>query len=166
MQSDCIEFCHSCKACQAETAKFLQHQTLTPIAKIVGPLCGWAIDLIVGMPAGSQGQTICIVAVDVFGKLIVPGALHDRMSATVAAWMYDRILTEFGQPNFIRTDNGPEFKDTFAALLSSYHITHTGGIPYYLQAQGQVEVYNKVIESALRRLLALFPSMYWDEFVT
>ena len=66
-----------------------------------------------------------------FGKLVVPGALHDRTSATVAAWTYDRILTEFGRPNFIRTDNGPEFKDTFAALLSGYHIAHTGGIPYY-----------------------------------
>ena len=28
-----------------------------------------------------------------------------------------------------------------------------------------MEVYNKVIESALRRLLALFPSMYWDELL-
>ena len=66
-----------------------------------------------------------------FGKLVVPGALHDRTSATVAAWTYNRVLTEFGRPNFIHTDNGPEFKDTFATLLSSYHIAHTGGIPYY-----------------------------------
>lgn len=112
---------------------------------------GWSVDLIVGLPPASDGATICIVGIDVYSKLAVMHPLPDRQSVTTARWLYAHIVTEYGRPRFVRTDHGAEFKGAFDSMLRDLGIAHTKGVPYYPQANGQVEIYNRVIKRALRK---------------
>ena len=88
MHINCLEFVASCRACQSERAKFRQPDALTPCFKEVGPLRAWSIDLITGLPEGSNGETVAAVAVNVFAKFVVATPLADKSSRTVAWWFY------------------------------------------------------------------------------
>ena len=70
---------------------------------------GWAVNIGMGMPPGSKGQTMYVVAVDVCAKVVVPTAIEDRRAVTLANWLYTSVITEYGPPVFVRTDNGGEF---------------------------------------------------------
>ena len=59
-----------------------------PCFKEVGPLCAWYIDLITGLPEGSNGETVMVVAVNVFAKFMVATSLADKSSGTVVWWFY------------------------------------------------------------------------------
>ena len=108
---------------------------------------------------------MCIVCVDVCSKLVALGALHDKASATIAAWFFEHIICEYGKPRYVRSDRGGEFCGAFDSLLQSLVITHVTTVPYYPQSNGQVEVMNRVAKSALRRLMSEHPSAFWDELL-
>ncbi len=84
MRHDCHTITEQCAACRNDKAKYLDHTKLNPINKGLMPFRVWSVDLIVELPPGSQGQTICIVAVCVFSKLVVAGALQNKSSLTCA----------------------------------------------------------------------------------
>ena len=44
-------------------------------------------------------------------------------------------------------------------------IQHQTGPPYYPQANGQVEIFNKIIKRALHKLLQEHPQCYWDDLL-
>ena len=98
MRLDCEHFVSKCPQCQAESAHFRGHEQLHPCRKTWGPLAGWAVDLAVGLPQGTGGQTICAVAIDVCTKFAVVTPLLDKSAATLASWLYANVITEYGVP--------------------------------------------------------------------
>ena len=96
----------------------------------------WAIDLIVGLPMGHYGATICVVAIDVFIKYLVITPLPNKVALTLASWFYECIVREYGCPLAIRTDWGTEFLGNFYQLLSLLHVSHLTTAPYYPQGNG------------------------------
>lgn len=79
----------------------------------MGPFRVWAIDLMVGLPPGRDNHTVCVVAIDVFSKFIVMNSLPNKESLTLAEWLYDRVICEYGVPLVVRSDRGTEFKGHF-----------------------------------------------------
>ena len=108
---------------------------------------------------------MCVVCVDVCSKLVAFGALHDKASATIAAWFFEHIIFEYIKPRYIQSNHGGEFCGPFDSMLQSLAITHVTTVPYYPQSNGQVEVMNRVAESALHRLMSEHPSAFWDELL-
>ena len=131
MRQDCTLYCNNCRACKSERAKFVKHQNLTPFDKGSAPFQVWCLDLIVGLPEGSQGETICVVCVDVFSKFVVACPLLDKSSESLATFFYTRIICEFSVPRAVRCDNGREFLGSFAALLEQHNIYRFPATPYY-----------------------------------
>ena len=126
MRAACISFVANCDACIKYRAKhkFRQHENLYPIPKGSLPLTGWAIDLLVDLPPDSNNRTICVVGVDCFSKYVEASPLHNRQSSTLAAWFMSDIAGRYGRPEFVRTDQGQEFKGAFDQLLDQLGITH------------------------------------------
>lgn len=163
MRSDCLLYCSRCDPCKSEKAQFVKHQTLTPFEKGSAPFQVWCLDLIVGLPDGSQGQNICVVCVDVFSKFVVASPLFDKSSDSLATFFYQKIICEFSVPRAVRCDNGREFLGSFDALLKQYNVYRFPATPYYPQALGQVEVVNRTIKLVLRKLQFAHPGMFWDD---
>ena len=68
----------------------------------------------------------------------------------VLDFMFEEIFTRFGVPKEIVTYGGTQFVSCkVEALLQKYHIHHRITSPYHPQANGQVEITNKVIEAIL-----------------
>ena len=57
-------------------------------------------------------------------------------------------------PREIISENGPQFiSNLVQGVIEQYKIRHRKSTPYHLQANGQVESTNKVIESVLTKIV-------------
>ena len=64
--------------------------------------------------------------------------------------MKETLITRFGLPRAIISDNGTHFRNSsFHKLLLKYAVTHKFGTAYHPQTSGQVEVSNKQIKTIL-----------------
>ena len=62
-------------------------------------------------------------------------------------WLIQRnILSRFGEPRTIISDEGSHFANkVFAKLMSRYGIRHVMGLAYHPQSNGRVEISNREI---------------------
>ena len=79
---------------------------------------------------------MCIVAVCTCTKFVVLHPISRRTAAVLAQWFYADIITEYGVPRFVRTDNGTEFLGDFSDLLRALQVMHVHGPAYHTQSNG------------------------------
>ena len=68
----------------------------------------------------------------------------------------ESIFTQFGVPRELTSNQGTQFtSNLIIALMKDYTIRHGKSCPYHRQANGQVEVTNRELESILTNTIAL-----------
>ena len=66
------------------------------------------------------------------------------------------IFTRYRCPRAVISDGGSHFNDAhFRALLKKYGVQHRVTIPYYPQANGQVEICNREVNNILKKIIRL-----------
>ena len=66
---------------------------------------------------------------------------------TVVQFVHRNILTRFGAPRCILSDEGSHFCNrVFASLLRKYNVWHAKSLPYHPQSNGQAEILNREIK--------------------
>lgn len=110
----------------------------------------WHLDLIGPYTTSTSGNKYGIVAIDSVSKWPEAGAIPSKTADNVKKWVWDNIITRYGTPQEIVTDNGSEFKGEFAALLSRCDITHHLTSPHHPQANGLVERLNQTIKNSIK----------------
>ncbi|VFQ77142.1 unnamed protein product [Cuscuta campestris] len=69
-------------------------------------------------------------------------------------FVWKNIITRFGAPKIIVTDNGPQFRNPrFTAYLASFGVKHSKASVAYPQGNGQVENANRTIVDGLKKRL-------------
>ena len=79
------------------------------IEKGKAPFLGWSIDAAGPFPPDADGNRYLLVAVDPFSKWVEMRAVPSLHSWRVADFLYDDIISRWGKPQYVRTDNGKEF---------------------------------------------------------
>jgi len=79
--------------------------------------------------------------------------LKKATGATVANFIREHIITRFGIPRRLISDNGTPFinKD-IKGLIEAYYIKHGRSTPYCPQGNGQAEATNKVMLKILKKI--------------
>ena len=73
---------------------------------------------------------------------------------TVIAFLKDNILSRFGTPKAIISDQGTHFcNKPFETLMKRYRVTHKVSIAYHPQTNGQAELANRQIEHFLEKIM-------------
>ena len=73
--------------------------------------------------------------------------------AVVANFIREHIITCFGIPRRLISDNGTSFiNKNMKDLTEAYHIKYGRSTPYYPQGNGQAEATNKVILKILKKI--------------
>ena len=73
---------------------------------------------------------------------------------TVVEFIQRNILSIFGAPRTIISDEGSHFANkVFAKLMSRYGIKHLMGLAYHPQSNGQVEISNREIKKILEKTI-------------
>ncbi|XP_070036604.1 uncharacterized protein [Nicotiana tomentosiformis] len=81
-------------------------------------------------------------------------ALPNNKAISIVAFLMKSILTRFGTPRAIISDEGSHFcNKAFDTLLSKHGVTNKVMTPYHPQASVQVEVSNREIKSILSKMV-------------
>ena len=132
---------------------------------IVSPIpfavCG--IDIVGKLPATKGKFTHAIVAVDYFTKWVEAKPVTAITCNQVKDFLWKNIITRFGVPRILVSDNGTQFEGAqVAQLCELFRIEHRFSPVCYPQANGQVEVMNRTIFSGVKKNL-LGSGQQWPE---
>lgn len=79
--------------------------------------------------------------------------MKDYTGTTTSKFIFDHVLTRFRCPKILMGDRDKHFlHETISALTKEFQVYHEKSTPYPLQANGTVEAFNKILESALTKL--------------
>ena len=95
---------------------------------------------------------LAIVAVDYFTKWVEAKSYSKLGAKQVKEFIEDHIVTRFGTPHSIISDNGVQFQGVTKQFLFENGIQHHKSSPYRPQANGQVEAANKIIKKILAKM--------------
>ena len=95
----------------------------------------------------SFGNLYILLAVDYVSKWVEAIACLRNDANTVAGFIHRNILSKFGAPRTIISDEGSHFANkVFAKLMSRYGIRHVIGLAYHPQSNGQTKISNREIK--------------------
>ena len=95
-----------------------------------------------------------LVGIDYFTKWVEAEPLANIRDADAKKFIWRNIVTRFGVPQTLISDNGPQFDNkAFKRYCCELGITNRYSTPAYPQGNGQTEAVNKVIVNGLKKRL-------------
>ena len=95
-----------------------------------------------------------LVSTDYFTKWVEAEPLANIRDVDAKKFLWKNIVTRFGVPNTLISDNGLQFDSkSFRRYCCELGITNRYSTPVYPQGNGQVEAVNKVIVNGLKKRL-------------
>ena len=95
-----------------------------------------------------------MVAVDYFTKRVEAEALANIRDVDVKKFVWRNIITRFGVPKSLVSDNGLQFDSrAFCKFCSNLDIKKKYSIPTYPQSNGQAKATNNAIVNGLKKRL-------------
>eukprot|EP00253_Pinus_taeda_P001881 PITA_01881 len=119
------------------------------------PFQQWGLDFIAEIHPSSFGQHKWILtATDYFTKWIEAIPCRQANDSLIMQFLETNILSRFGCPEKIITDNAVAFKSKrMINFCHKYHITLGNSIAYYPQGNGLVESSNKILINIIKKVL-------------
>ena len=153
MKKDSEELVKTCHACQVFGDAIHTHPNVLQDMTTPWPFHPWGLDLIRPINPPSNGYIWILAATENFTKWIEAVPLKKAIGAAMANFIREHIITRFGIPRRLISDNGTPFinKD-MKNLTEAYYIKHGMSILYYPQGNGQTEVTNKVMLKILKKM--------------
>ena len=100
----------------------------------------------------SFGDIYILLAVDYVSKWVEAIACPKNDAITVVGFIQRNLLSRFGAPRSIFSDEGSHFANkVFAKLMSRYGIKHMMGLAYHPQSNEQAEISNREIKKILEK---------------
>jgi transposase InsO family protein len=153
--SDVYKEVSSCHECQIFYGKRkLQPFPLKPIS-VEAPFRQWGLDFIGEIhPQSSAQHKWILTATNYFTKWIEAVPTRQATDTVIIQFLENNILSRFGCPIKIITDNAATFKSKkMEKFCSDYNITLGHSTTYYPQGNGLVESSNKSLTRIIKKLL-------------
>ncbi|XP_016195145.1 uncharacterized protein LOC107636127 [Arachis ipaensis] len=127
----------------------------------------WGVDLLGPFSVGPGQVKYLIVAVDYYTKWIEAEPLATISSSNCRKFMWRQVITRFGIPEVVISDNGTQFTDKkFVEFLAGLGIKQKFSSVEHPQTNGQVESANKVILLGLKKRLDNKKGAWADELAS
>ena len=112
----------------------------------------WGTDFMGPFPS-SFGNLYILLAVDYVSKWVEAIACPINDASIVARFIQRNILSRFGAPRTIISDEENFANKVFAKLMSKYGIRHVMRLTYHPQSNGQAEISNREIKKILEKTM-------------
>ncbi|XP_020239374.1 uncharacterized protein LOC109818341 [Cajanus cajan] len=166
LKFDCMEFVKKCIQCQKHGN--LIHASAEQLHSITSPwpFAIWGMDILGPFPLAKGQCKFLLVAVDYFTKWIEAEPLATITANNVQKFLWKSVITRFGIPHAIITNNGLQFVDQkFNKFLQDLGIKHRFTSVEHPQSNGQAEAANKVILSELKKRLGTAKGTWAEELL-
>ncbi|CAF1575156.1 unnamed protein product [Rotaria magnacalcarata] len=120
-------------------------------------------------PTSHRGNKYIISLTDILSKFVVTKAVRDNSAQTTVRFLKEDVITKFGTPRCMLTDNGTHFTlSMMNELIKQVGSTHLYSTPYHPETNGQVERYNSTMDAKIATLSNLRKTDWDDQlpFVT
>ena len=115
------------------------------------------------LPVTEKGSKYILVITDLFSKWVEAFPLSSTNSVTLAEILTDTVICRYGVPEVIHSDQGANFvSEVIQTLCLNLGITRTQTTAYHPQGNGQVERFNRTLESMLSKVVSE-NQRNWDE---
>ncbi|XP_065615679.1 uncharacterized protein LOC136061616 [Quercus suber] len=154
MQKEVLDYVKKYDQCQ----RFAPHihqpgGTLNPLSSLC-PFTQWGLDIMGPFPKVAGNKKYLLVGTDYFTKWVEAEPLTNIRDVDVQKFVWKSIVTRFGVPYILISDNGLQFDSkAFRSYCSELEIMNRYSTPAYPQGNGQAESVNKVIVSGLKKRL-------------
>ncbi|XP_072056316.1 uncharacterized protein [Arachis hypogaea] len=167
MMADSKEFVKKCIKCQQNANFAKAPANELSLLTTSRPFAQWGIDLLGPFPVGPGQVKYLIVAIDYYTKWIEAEPLASISSANCRKFMWRQVITRFGIPEAVISDNGTQFADKkFTEFLNGLGIRQRFSSVEHPRTNGQVESANKVILSGLKKRLDNKKGTWADELAS
>nr|XP_009413785.1 PREDICTED: uncharacterized protein LOC103995026 [Musa acuminata subsp. malaccensis] len=171
MCRDTKAYVQRCSSCQEHARTPWQPAIpLTPI-DCAWPFAQWGLDLLGPFPLASGQRKYIVVGVDYFTKWVEAEPLATITERQMEKFVWRNLVTRFGLPKTIITDNGPQFAGRrFREFCASHGIQLRFSSVAHPQTNGLAEVTNRSILDGLKRRVSAarlawtdkLPSVLWS----
>jgi transposase InsO family protein len=135
-----------CTACQAATPDVKHAEPLRMSELPKGLWVNVSADFYGPLPSGEY----LLVIVDEYSRFPVVEIVRSTSGKTVIP-MFDKVFSQFGIPEVVKTDNGPPFNGhEFAAFAKHMGFQHRKITPCWPQANGEAERFMKTLGKVIR----------------
>ena len=164
MQKEAQEYVEKCDQCQWFVPNIHQPgRILNPLSSL-WPFAQWGLDIVGPFPKAVRNKKYLLVNTDYFTKCVEAEPLTNIRDVDVKRFDWKNIVTRFGVPHALISDNGLQFDSkTFRSYCSELGITNRYSTPAYPQGNGQVEAVNKVILNGPKKRLDDAKGKYVEE---
>lgn len=165
MKSDVVNYIRKCRICaeqKPEQKKVAGQMGVKPDINRCWQYI--STDLIGPFPRSTLGHRFVLVVVDYFSKFTLLFPLRTATAKNVAKLIEDNVFLMFGVPEFLRSDNGGQYKSKeFENLLKDYDTVFITN-PLYDPSPNFTERYNRVIKTMIRSFID-DNQKYWDKYL-
>ena len=118
------------------------------------PFAQWGLDIVGPFPKIIGNKKYLLVGIDYFTKWVKTKPLANIRDVDVKKFIWKSIVTRFGVPNALISDNGLQFDSkAIKKYCSDLGIKNRYSTPAYPQGNEQTEAVNKVIVNGLKKWL-------------
>ena len=154
LREDAAHLVQKCDKCQkfGNVQRLPSNWLQTIVATL--PFDKWGMDLLDPFPAASGQQRFLIVAIDYFTKWIEAEPLASITDKQVQKFIWRNIITRFGVPRSLVSDNGRQFYSNSTIEYCNRFGIHTNfSAVSHPQANGLAEAANKIVLHGLQTML-------------
>jgi hypothetical protein len=107
-------------------------------------------------PGKCTGARYIITAIEYLTILVEARAIEDCSENTTTQFIFYEIITRFGCPKVLMSDQGTHFINNIVeALTKEFAFHHQKSTPYHPKENGTVEEFNKILEIALTKICSV-----------
>eukprot|EP00731_Ephydatia_muelleri_P009263 Em0004g1601a len=122
-------------------------------------------DIMGPLPTSSCGNKYILVVTDLFTKWVEAFPLAKTDSVTLAKVLVNEIVCRYGVPRYLHSDQGANLvSEVIKSLCATLGINRTQTTAYHPEGNGQVERFNRTLESMLAKVFADH-QRDWDEHI-
>uniref|UniRef100_A0A1I8B094 Integrase catalytic domain-containing protein n=1 Tax=Meloidogyne hapla TaxID=6305 RepID=A0A1I8B094_MELHA len=148
---DIKQYIKTCESCQKIKENYHpNHEELYPIKKPNIPFEHLHMDIIGPVITSNKGSKYILSIIDSFSKYLICYPLKDQTAPSIMRIIIDQIITKYGVPRYITSDQGRNFTSQIMKDISKiFGFEQLFTVSYHQSANGQIERANRIIKSIL-----------------
>ena len=154
-ESDTTVWVRECRECQRRNPPQVTQQA--PLESIFSryPFEKLSWDIMGPLPQTSSGNKYTVVVTDLFSKWVEAFPVKSTDTETLASLLVTKIVCRYGVPSYLHSDQGANLtSNLMAAVCKHLGIAQTRTSAYHPQGNGQVERFNRTLESMLAKVVS------------